>query len=131
MSTMTKPSIMRMHARRRRIATIILRCQQVTEPAESPLQLLGKTIRGTMGGRVPHAQQQIGSKPRTSRGSVRGGTTAGRKQRGTANRSKSERGKGRFYWNFTGFPFPLGPLLRRRTIRYEVLLPATFSTLQA
>ena len=28
--------------------------------------------------------------------------------------------KGRFYWNITGFPFPLGPLLTRRTVRYEV-----------
>lgn len=27
---------------------------------------------------------------------------------------------GRFYWNITGFPFPLGPLLKRRTVRYEV-----------
>ncbi|CAI9777408.1 unnamed protein product [Fraxinus pennsylvanica] len=29
-------------------------------------------------------------------------------------------GGGRFYFNFTGFPFPLGPFLNRRTIRYEV-----------
>lgn len=28
--------------------------------------------------------------------------------------------RGRFYWNITGFPFPLGPLLKRRTVRYEV-----------
>lgn len=28
--------------------------------------------------------------------------------------------RGRFYFNFTGFPFPLGPFLNRRTIRYEV-----------
>lgn len=27
---------------------------------------------------------------------------------------------GRFYLNFTGFPFPLGPFLNRRTIRTEV-----------
>lgn len=27
---------------------------------------------------------------------------------------------GRFYFNFTGFPFPLGPFLNRRTLRYEV-----------
>lgn len=26
----------------------------------------------------------------------------------------------RFYFNFTGFPFPLGPFLNRRTIRTEV-----------
>lgn len=28
----------------------------------------------------------------------------------------------RFYFNFTGFPFPLGPFLNRRTIRTEVNL---------
>nr|XP_009784414.1 PREDICTED: uncharacterized protein LOC104232827 isoform X3 [Nicotiana sylvestris] len=28
---------------------------------------------------------------------------------------------GRFYLNFTGFPFPLGPFLNRRTIRTEYL----------
>jgi len=33
-------------------------------------------------------------------------------------------GSGRFYFNFTGFPFPLGPFLNRRTIRTEV----TFSS---
>lgn len=31
-------------------------------------------------------------------------------------------GGGRFYFNFTGFPFPLGPFLNRRTIRTEVSL---------
>lgn len=31
-------------------------------------------------------------------------------------------GGGRFYLNFTGFPFPLGPFLNRRTIRTEVSL---------
>lgn len=29
-------------------------------------------------------------------------------------------GGGRFYFNFTGFPFPLGPFLNRQTLRYEV-----------
>lgn len=29
---------------------------------------------------------------------------------------------GRFYINFTGFPFPLGPFLNRRTIRTEVFI---------
>lgn len=32
----------------------------------------------------------------------------------------SDSGGGRFYFNITGFPFPLGPFLNRRTIRYEV-----------
>ncbi|KAJ8640441.1 hypothetical protein MRB53_017135 [Persea americana] len=34
--------------------------------------------------------------------------------------SSSARG-GRFYLNFTGFPFPLGPFLNRRTIRTEAV----------
>lgn len=29
---------------------------------------------------------------------------------------------GRFYLNFTGFPFPLGPFLNRQTIRTEVTI---------
>lgn len=36
----------------------------------------------------------------------------------TENSLKS--GGGRFYFNFTGFPFPLGPFLNRRTTRTEV-----------
>jgi hypothetical protein len=32
----------------------------------------------------------------------------------------AEKKPGRFYFNFTGFPFPLGPFLQRRTIRKEV-----------
>lgn len=31
-----------------------------------------------------------------------------------------------FYINFTGFPFPLGPFLNRRTIRTEVRLSNSF-----
>ena len=48
------------------------------------------------------------------------------KQRAGEAGSRTEQSKpaasdrGRFYWNITGFPFPLGPLLKRRTIRYEV-----------
>ncbi|KAF3444829.1 hypothetical protein FNV43_RR14522 [Rhamnella rubrinervis] len=33
----------------------------------------------------------------------------------------SSRVGGRFYFNFTGFPFPLGPFLNRRTFRKEVV----------
>ena len=35
-------------------------------------------------------------------------------------RNSSAKSRGRFYWNITGFPFPLGPLLKRRTVRNEV-----------
>ncbi|KAI9072283.1 hypothetical protein K1719_028388 [Acacia pycnantha] len=34
----------------------------------------------------------------------------------------SGKASGRFYFNFTGFPFPLGPFLNRRTIRKEIML---------
>ncbi|XP_042443037.1 uncharacterized protein LOC122028085 [Zingiber officinale] len=34
---------------------------------------------------------------------------------------RSGRGAGRFYFNITGFPFPLGPFLNRRTIRTEAV----------
>ncbi|KAJ7557715.1 hypothetical protein O6H91_04G006600 [Diphasiastrum complanatum] len=41
--------------------------------------------------------------------------------RGAARKGLVQRGGGgRFYFNFTGFPFPLGPFLERRTIRKEV-----------
>ena len=36
-------------------------------------------------------------------------------------------GSERFYFNFTGFPFPLGPFLNRRTIRTEVTSPLSLS----
>lgn len=38
----------------------------------------------------------------------------------SATESRIRSGDGRFYFNFTGFPFPLGPFLNRRTIRTEV-----------
>ncbi|KAJ6683966.1 hypothetical protein OIU85_007640 [Salix viminalis] len=39
----------------------------------------------------------------------------------TTSTSSSSGGGGRFYLNFTGFPFPLGPFLNRRTIRTEAV----------
>lgn len=44
--------------------------------------------------------------------------TAASKQAGTGPSSK-RRGS-RFYFNFTGFPFPLGPFFERKTVRTEV-----------
>ncbi|KQK05449.1 uncharacterized protein LOC100838386 [Brachypodium distachyon] len=38
-----------------------------------------------------------------------------------ATEETSGGGPGRFYFNFTGFPFPLGPFLNRRTIRTEAV----------
>ncbi|PKA65575.1 hypothetical protein AXF42_Ash005909 [Apostasia shenzhenica] len=45
-----------------------------------------------------------------------------RRDMAVASASASTGGEGRFYFNFTGFPFPLGPFLNRRTIRTEVRL---------
>jgi hypothetical protein len=43
---------------------------------------------------------------------------------GTTETTSERGGAERFYFNFTGFPFPLGPFLNRRTIRTEVINPA-------
>ena len=43
-----------------------------------------------------------------------GRVEVGRTQRGVAGQG------GRFFLFFTGFPFPLGPLFSRQTVRYEV-----------
>jgi len=43
-----------------------------------------------------------------------------------ASTAVEEERPGRFYFNITGFPFPLGPFLERRTIRKEVTLPSSF-----
>ncbi|CAH1437594.1 unnamed protein product [Lactuca virosa] len=40
---------------------------------------------------------------------------------GTTTTTTTGGGSGRFYVNFTGFPFPLGPFLNRRTIRTEAV----------
>jgi len=44
-----------------------------------------------------------------------------------AGTGRSSRRGSRFYFNFTGFPFPLGPFFERKTVRTEVrvfLLPS-------
>ncbi len=45
----------------------------------------------------------------------------GRVVRGSSKPSKDGTG-GRFYFNVTGFPFPLGPLFARQTVRTEVMV---------
>ncbi|KAI9154358.1 hypothetical protein LWI28_024984 [Acer negundo] len=40
---------------------------------------------------------------------------------GITTSSSSDNDSGRFYLNFTGFPFPLGPFLNRRTTRTEAV----------
>ncbi|GAA0170481.1 hypothetical protein LIER_24729 [Lithospermum erythrorhizon] len=39
----------------------------------------------------------------------------------------NDNGRGRFYINFTGFPFPLGPFLNRRTIRTQIVKDSIWS----
>ena len=45
----------------------------------------------------------------------------GRVERGSSKPLKDGTG-GRFYFNVTGFPFPLGPLFARQTVRTEVII---------
>lgn len=40
--------------------------------------------------------------------------------RGQQQQQQEERRGSRFYLNFTGFPFPLGPFFQRKTVRNEV-----------
>lgn len=47
----------------------------------------------------------------------------------SANTAIDSNKGGRFYLNFTGFPFPLGPFLNRRTIRTEVSFFTVFLVL--
>ena len=105
-----------------------MRCSAGTQEALSPLQQLSETVRGTIRGRAPRAAQGDRA-PSTSSNAARKTvrqTVSGRRRQGAqeaagkgSKQSSSKKGS-RFYWNFTGFPFPLGPLLSRRTIRYEV-----------
>lgn len=39
------------------------------------------------------------------------------------SQSEADNDKGDFYFNITGFPFPLAPIIQRKTFSYEVLLP--------
>jgi hypothetical protein len=49
---------------------------------------------------------------------TRGLSTRSSEQAGTG--PSSQRRGSRFYFNFTGFPFPLGPFFERKTVRTEV-----------
>lgn len=56
---------------------------------------------------------RLNTKLRNGKGS------GGRQQQIVECKAEAKQG-GRSYFNFTGFPFPLGPLFDRRTIRKEV-----------
>ncbi len=130
---------------RRQGAGFIL-ARKATQEPDAPVSFWSKTVKGTLkrwttserdsesksnatrkgsstqNGSSQRSRQKLGSgtvNQRVSQGSKRGRTvkqTSGE----TRGQAKSSRKGGRFYWNITGFPFPLGPLLTRRTIRYEV-----------
>lgn len=61
-----------------------------------------------------------------------GSSKTGRERRGCvgaeAVATRKEKDAGRFYFNITGFPFPLGPFFGRRTIRKEVRKDKLFVT---
>ncbi|GFR43070.1 hypothetical protein Agub_g4077, partial [Astrephomene gubernaculifera] len=93
---------------------------------------------------APAKQQQQQQQTQASKGTVRSGKAAGTTARGgnstiavrtprTGTNSTARRNKGaeqepatrksggsQFYFNLTGFPFPLGPFFSRKTVRIEV-----------
>jgi hypothetical protein len=59
----------------------------------------------------------------TQRGSTVSGTKTvrGREQQAALQLEQQSKKRGsRFYFNITGFPFPLGPFFERKTVRNEV-----------
>jgi hypothetical protein len=65
---------------------------------------------------------------KTQRGSTVSGTKTvrGREQQAAQELEQQSKKRGsRFYFNITGFPFPLGPFFERKTVRNEVRLEAT------
>lgn len=57
---------------------------------------------------------------RTTRGLGRTTSSSGSSNSEQAGTGPSSRRGSRFYFNFTGFPFPLGPFFERKTVRTEV-----------
>ena len=70
-----------------------------------------KTAKGTVKRTIKQRQGTQTVSSRTARGT--------RSQPSPQSASKQSNGS-RFYFNFTGFPFPLGPFFERRTVRNEV-----------
>jgi hypothetical protein len=58
---------------------------------------------------------------KTSKGSTVSGKQQLKTARGTTTAAPAPKSKGsKAYFNFTGFPFPLGPFFERQTLRLEV-----------
>lgn len=114
------------------------------EKPERTSRTVRETLQGAFGGvwGGPPKSSSNGSSRGSSRGqrskqkAESGGTVRQRTRRGQSKAGRIGKGQdspkpdkpsnGRYYWNITGFPFPLGPLLKRRTIRYEVTANALF-----
>ena len=85
-------------------------------------------FRRGMGGAIRGPRRQTAApptltRPQTDAPSVRpihGRSLAAGKCRAADSELASQNKADQLYVNFTGFPFPLGPLLFRRTVRYEV-----------
>eukprot|EP00775_Hariotina_reticulata_P008698 gene8698-8879_t len=80
----------------------------VCRVSTKPVSTKGKTVVGKT------------AKGKTQSGTVR--TVRGQQQStGTAQPEQQKRRGSRFYFNITGFPFPLGPFFERQTVRREVV----------
>ena len=76
------------------------------------------------------AKQGSGAARGTTKQTAKGSTVAGRKTQSSSSTSGSRRGVAeddpdrprgsQYYFNVTGFPFPLGPVFQRSTLRREV-----------
>lgn len=133
---------------RRREAALVLARQATTQDPDAPVSSWSRTVKGTLkrwtasgndrttSSNVGRSSTQNGASARGSKtvssGTIKQRALSGKRgKRGKtvkqtsgetrgAGQPKSSSKGGRYYWNITGFPFPLGPLLIRRTIRYEV-----------
>jgi len=76
-----------------------------------------KTVSGTK--TVSGGTRTVSGKTTTSGGGTRKTTRGGAASQQVAQQQPDRRGS-RFYFNITGFPFPIGPFFERRTVRNEV-----------
>ncbi|KAK9846457.1 hypothetical protein WJX81_004293 [Elliptochloris bilobata] len=78
-----------------------------------------RNCRPEAGGQAPTAARKAATGGRRDAGKVELMRHEPHRPGGTRDDGR-EHSPGRFYFAVTGFPFPLGPLLERRTVRYEV-----------
>ncbi|KAG2498386.1 hypothetical protein HYH03_003645 [Edaphochlamys debaryana] len=89
-------------------------------PAKSaPAPAKGSTVRGPAKGATVQGTKQA-SKPVPSTASSRAVTRGNRAAAAAAEAPAPKKPTGQDYFNFTGFPFPLGPFFSRNTVRREI-----------